>query len=35
LGWASSTKEVVKEFNKFVRIPVDRDELETETRMEG
>jgi hypothetical protein len=33
--WASSTNEIVKECNTFVRKPMDRDELETETRMEG
>jgi hypothetical protein len=27
-------KKVVKEYSKFVRKPMDRDELETETRME-
>jgi hypothetical protein len=36
LSWASSTNEESRQgYNKFVRKPMDKDELETETRMVG
>jgi hypothetical protein len=34
-GLVARLKEIVKEYNKFVRKPMERDELETGTLMKG